>query len=126
MGALGLTGSFPLGSLSSRAGAAGLILMTLTLASIIVLAVSAAFASRLIARLPEDYFVRSAEPHSAAGDHARPRRALLLASLRNAAGVTLVVAGTAMLVLPGQGVLTILAGLSLLDFPGKRKLQLRL
>ena len=34
--------------------------------------------------------------------------------------------GIAMLVLPGQGVLTILAALVLLDFPGKRRLERRL
>ena len=36
---------------------------------------------------------------------------------------TLVLMGLAMLVLPGQGVLTLLIGISLLDFPGKRKLE---
>lgn len=35
-------------------------------------------------------------------------------------------AGIAMLVLPGQGLLTILIGLLLLDFPGKRAVELRL
>ena len=32
-------------------------------------------------------------------------------------------AGIAMLLLPGQGVLTILIGIMLLDFPGKRSLE---
>ena len=35
-------------------------------------------------------------------------------------------AGLAMLVLPGQGLLTILIGLMLLDFPGKRRLERRI
>jgi hypothetical protein len=39
---------------------------------------------------------------------------------RNVLGGALFVAGIAMLVLPGQGILTIVAALMLLDFPGKR------
>ena len=36
------------------------------------------------------------------------------------------VAGVAMLVLPGQGLLTILIGLMLISFPGKRGLERRI
>lgn len=39
-------------------------------------------------------------------------------------GVILLLCGIAMLVLPGQGLLTILVGLSLIPFPGKDKLEL--
>ncbi len=39
-------------------------------------------------------------------------------------GVLLLSAGIAMLVLPGQGLITILVGLSLIPFPGKRRLEL--
>ena len=46
--------------------------------------------------------------------------------LRNAVGWVFVVAGIAMLVLPGQGLLSILAGLVLIDFPGKHRLERRL
>ena len=46
--------------------------------------------------------------------------------LRNVVGWVFVVAGIAMLVLPGQGLLSILAGLVLIDFPGKHRLELRL
>ncbi len=41
--------------------------------------------------------------------------------LRNIGGLLLLLAGTAMLFLPGQGILTILVGLLLLSFPGKQK-----
>ena len=75
----------------------------------------------VIARLPEDYFVRDEKQQSGTGvKHA------LLKPLRNVFGVLLVLAGIAMLVLPGQGVLAILLGLSMVDFPGKRKLLLKL
>jgi hypothetical protein len=39
---------------------------------------------------------------------------------RNIAGWMLLLLGLAMLVLPGQGILTVLMGLALMDFPGKR------
>jgi hypothetical protein len=38
----------------------------------------------------------------------------------------IVFVGVAMLLLPGQGILTILIGLMLIDFPGKRRLERRL
>jgi hypothetical protein len=41
-------------------------------------------------------------------------------------GFVLLAAGIAMLVLPGQGILTMLIGISLVDFPGKRQLERKL
>lgn len=46
--------------------------------------------------------------------------------LKNAFGVVFIVAGVAMLLLPGQGTLTILIGLTLITFPGKKKLIRRI
>ncbi|HEY4131144.1 MAG TPA: PGPGW domain-containing protein [Gemmatimonadaceae bacterium] len=70
----------------------------------------------IVVRLPTDYFVPGHE-------RARPRRHPLvhLAIMigRNVVGYVFIGVGIAMLVLPGQGVLTILAGLGLVDFPGK-------
>jgi hypothetical protein len=51
---------------------------------------------------------------------------IFLQILKNILGALFVLAGVAMLVLPGQGILTILIGLSLTDFPGKRDLELKL
>lgn len=50
----------------------------------------------------------------------------LLAVVRNVLGWMFVLAGIAMLVLPGQGLLSIIAGLVLIDFPGKRRFEHRL
>ncbi len=66
-------------------------------------------------RLPKDYFVRPFEP-----------KARWRVVLRSVAAVVLLAMGAAMLVLPGQGILTILIGLSLLDFPAKRAWQRKL
>jgi len=71
----------------------------------------------LITRMPSDYFVR-------------PRTPIRRGDARwfgrvggNVAGVVLLLLGIAMLVLPGQGLLTILVALVLLDFPGKRRFE---
>ena len=60
-----------------------------------------------VARLPRDYFVEHepAVAHSPIRDRGRRR---VLRALKNLAGLLLLVAGIAMLVLPGQGLLTIL------------------
>jgi hypothetical protein len=42
---------------------------------------------------------------------------------RNVLGYVFIVVGTAMLVLPGPGILTIVVGIILLNFPGKYRLE---
>jgi hypothetical protein len=71
--------------------------------------------------LPADYFLREE-----AGLVADPKRHAWLKLGKNLLGVVLLVAGIAMLVLPGQGVLTLLVAVALLDFPGKRRLERRI
>ncbi|MEO6595256.1 MAG: PGPGW domain-containing protein [Planctomycetota bacterium] len=75
-----------------------------------------------VARLPWDYFLASR------GQLARRRGVVqwLLRIGKNLLGLVFVLAGIAMLVLPGQGLLTILIGLLLVDFPGKRAIELRI
>jgi hypothetical protein len=46
--------------------------------------------------------------------------------VKNMIGVLLVLAGLAMLVLPGQGLLTLAIGLGLMNIPGKRRLIRRI
>jgi hypothetical protein len=77
----------------------------------------------VVARMPSDYFVRRA-PGAWRRRHPVLGRALWAG--RTLLGVVFISAGIAMLVLPGQGILTILIGLMLLEFPGKRELELRL
>jgi hypothetical protein len=75
-----------------------------------------------VVRIPADYFEVGAPPPSPRAGR-RPVGHALLRLGKNVLGCVLVAAGLAMLVLPGQGVLTILVGVMLLDFPGKRRLQ---
>lgn len=46
--------------------------------------------------------------------------------LKNVIGVVFLLAGFAMLFLPGQGLLTMLIGISLMDFPKKRQLEAKM
>ena len=64
----------------------------------------------LVRRLPADYFVRPPPQHSL------PKKIA-----RNVLGFALIAAGIAMLVLPGQGILTALIGLSIVDLPIKHR-----
>jgi len=75
--------------------------------------------------LPEDYFVRH-ERDPAYTKRQHPAVWLTLTILKNVFGAVLIVAGLAMLLLPGQGILTILIGLTLVNFPGKYALERRL
>lgn len=79
----------------------------------------------LVVRIPPDYFRHGHRRH----DYARDRHPLVhhtLVILKNALGAILIIAGLAMILLPGQGLLTILIGLLLTDFPGKYGLEKRL
>ena len=95
-------------------------LLGIATVSIIFLLISILFIPFLIARIPSDYFVQSRQPLNS---HARSWRSLIWLILRNIVGTLLILAGAAMLVLPGQGILTMLAGLFIMDFPGKFKLE---
>jgi hypothetical protein len=90
--------------------------------SLLILVGSVLVVPRVLARLPTDYFHN---PYHRPLEHLRRRPALRwsLLLLKNCVGCVLVVAGLAMLVLPGQGLLTLFVALVLLDFPGKFALK---
>lgn len=79
----------------------------------------------LLARMRPDHFLQPTPPaESWRGRHPAIRLSIL--AIKNGLGAVLLLAGLAMLVLPGQGFITILVAISLLNFPGKRKLELRI
>ena len=78
----------------------------------------------LLVRLPVDYFDENRPRGWFRTNHVVLR--VTVHVLKNVIGVVFVLAGIAMLVLPGQGVLTILIGISLVDFPGKSRLERRI
>jgi hypothetical protein len=76
----------------------------------------------LVVRIPTDYFIRDRRHQLSMRDHLSIPRLLGLV-LKNIIGLIFILAGIAMLVLPGQGVLTILLGIMLMNFPGKLALE---
>ncbi len=87
---------------------------TLATVSLLALVGSALMLPRMLAGLPHDMFI--GEP--------KRRKWTARRVLKNVGGAVLTAAGIAMLVLPGQGLLTMLAGLLLSDVPGKRRVEL--
>lgn len=86
------------------------------------LVVAALLLPVFVVRLPADYFLATRQ--ELAG-----RRGVIHwigRAGKNLLGLVFLLAGLAMLVLPGQGLLTMLIGLLLLDFPGKRAIEHRL
>jgi hypothetical protein len=76
----------------------------------------------VVARIPVDYFMRARQGR-AASHHQHIAWRLIGIVFKNLVGLAFVLAGLAMLVLPGQGILTILIGLWLMNFPGKYALE---
>jgi hypothetical protein len=78
----------------------------------------------ILIRLPADYFQKHHHKPWFANHHPVIRMVGLLA--KNVLGIIFLLAGIAMLVLPGQGLLTIILGILFIDFPGKHRLENKL
>ena len=78
----------------------------------------------IMVRLPSDYFDTRVPRHWMKDHH--PVLRLVGLIVKNVVGVVFLLAGFAMLFLPGQGILTMLIGISLIDYPGKRQLEARI
>lgn len=98
----------------------------LGLLSVVMFAGSLAGVFLILIFLPQDYFVhmRSNSISGPFADYPLVRGIYLI--FKNILGGIFVLAGLAMLVLPGQGIISILLGLSFLSLPGKRRLVRRL
>jgi UPF0716 family protein affecting phage T7 exclusion len=81
--------------------------------SVVAVVASIVLVPRYLAHLPPDYLHRGDRQQSSS---------VARRIARNVLGWLLVVLGIAMLLLPGQGIITLMVGLLLADFPGKRKL----
>lgn len=75
----------------------------------------------ILVRLDPRYF-HPKHPRTWMEDH-HPLLRIMGHVVKNAVGIILLLAGFAMLFLPGQGILTMLVGISFMDFPGKRRLE---
>ncbi len=100
------------------------ILYWLTGASVVLFVASLIVVPAVVIRIPADYFAhqtRPRRPGAWAGRHPAARAAISVG--RNMLAAILILAGLAMLVLPGQGVLAIIAGVLMLDVPGKYRFE---
>ena len=98
------------------------ILWMFSIVSLAILIASILIIPALVARIRPDYFAHEQRPPSRWAAH-HPAIRVLLHIGKNLLGATLMIAGLAMLALPGQGLLTVLIGFLLLDFPGKYKVE---
>jgi hypothetical protein len=76
----------------------------------------------LIVRIPPDYFACRNRLRKLWSERHPAVRCVLLMG-KNLLGYVMIVAGIAMLVLPGQGLLTMLLGMILVDLPGKYRFE---
>ena len=93
--------------------------------SLVLLAITVVALPIVVSKLPEDYFIQQ-KREPAARSRKHPLFWGILSLLKNLLGIILILAGVAMLVLPGQGTVTILIGLALTNFPGKFALERRI
>ena len=91
-------------------------------ASIVIGILSMLLVPWLIIQVPADYFSYPERREHLWSDR-HPVVRIVAIGLKNAAGYLLIIAGIAMLVLPGQGLLTIAVGFLLIDFPYKYKVE---
>jgi hypothetical protein len=76
----------------------------------------------VIARLPSHYFQQRPHRPPKPKKNSKCLVNYVATILKNLLGGTLILAGAAMIPLPGQGILTMIVGLSLVDLPGKHHL----
>jgi hypothetical protein len=91
-------------------------------ASVVAFIATLIVAPMLVVRIPSDYFAHGRRPRKQWADRHPFVRGVLLTG-KNLLGYLLIAAGLAMLVLPGQGVLTMLLGFILVDLPGKYRFE---
>jgi hypothetical protein len=100
----------------------GLALAVIVVTSIVMFLGALILVPIVAVKIPADYFVRDKGRHHRFATYPQVVRIPLIL-LANLLGYVFILAGIAMLILPGQGVLTILIGVMLADFPGKFRLE---
>jgi hypothetical protein len=98
------------------------ILIGLGVSSFFIFIISIIGISWFVAQIPEDYFL-SIKRKPTKWIEQKPVLRLLVLFGKNIIGLSLIVGGLLMIVLPGQGLLTIVTGLLLINYPGKFKLE---
>ena len=99
-----------------------MILTSLVGLSILMLIVSIIGVGWFISQIPEDYFIHE-KRQSDNWKKYSPETRIVIIVAKNILGVTMLISGLLLLILPGQGVLTMIIGLLSIDYPGKFKLE---
>jgi len=100
------------------------LLTWITIFSAVLFLVTLALMPVLIAAIPDDYFEQTKRPKPFYKPFSFTW--LIKKLFKNILGILLLLSGIAMLVLPGQGLLTLIIGLFLIDYPGKYRLEKKL
>ena len=101
------------------------ILIGMGISSIFIFLISIIGISWFVAEIPEDYFLPLKRQRSIWQEQ-KPILRFIVIIGKNIIGLSLIIGGLLMLVLPGQGLLTIVTGLLLVNYPGKYKLEQKL
>jgi len=101
------------------------VLIGIGISSIFIFLISILGISWFVAQIPEDYFMLS-KRQTSKWQQQKPILRFIVVVAKNILGLTLIIGGLLMLVLPGQGLLTIVTGLLLVNYPGKYKLEQKL
>ncbi len=100
-----------------------LLIEYLGIISAITLVATPVMISYLVVRIPEEYFLYDRDHLMEYRKKVHPLLWMFLMIAKNVLGIIFILAGIAMLVLPGQGIITILIGMIFIDFPMKRALE---
>jgi len=101
------------------------ILLSLGIVSLLSFIASLFLIPYIVVRIPVDYFAEKKRQPATWLQHYKALRWPVLI-LKNLLGMVFVLLGLAMLVLPGQGLLTMFLGVMLLNFPGKYRFERKL
>lgn len=102
------------------------VLSALAVVSLLLFAITLVGVPWLVTRVPADYFLHHERGALLRRWVSNPALIFVVQVLKNLFGMVLLIAGIAMLVLPGQGLITLFIATFFLDFPGKTALQRRL
>ena len=97
-------------------------MLTTTIVAIIAFFASILLIPLILLYIPSDYFIHPKRQRYRTERYS-PLLQWILVFFKNLVGTALIIAGIAMLFLPGQGMLTILAGLFFVNFPSKYRVE---
>jgi len=98
------------------------LLLALAAFSLVCLVATLLIVPAILVRIPNDYFAHGERPPGV-WQSLHPALRIAYLAIKNALGYLFILAGIAMLILPGQGLLTMLIGFLMIDAPGKYRLE---